>query len=199
TTGNLSGTFSIGEGSNRLLLVAVSCYDSGGASGQTFAGSYGGKSLTQAFVENSNRRITWIGYLKESDINTRSGNSVNVTVTGTHTGVSAFVGSYSGVNQTTPISASGGSYINNTNNVAVNSSALSVSAGGYAIYNWSGTSGVTRSSDNESYTEHADVTSGGVNVGVASKAFSTAGSTNPTVTWSGNIRSSVSLVVLTKQ
>ncbi|MEW6429712.1 MAG: Ig-like domain-containing protein [Thermodesulfobacteriota bacterium] len=198
TTGNMSGTFTIGAGSNRLLLVAVSCYDSAGGSGQSFAATYGGKPLTQAFVENSNRRSTWIGYLKEADIGSRSGDSVTVTITGAHTGVSAFIGSYASVNQTTPIAAAGGRYINNTNNVAVNASALSVGAGGYAVYNWSGTSGVTRTSDNEGYTEHADATSGGVNVGVASKSFTTAGSTNPTVTWSANIRSSVSLIVLNK-
>ncbi|MEW6429251.1 MAG: Ig-like domain-containing protein [Thermodesulfobacteriota bacterium] len=198
TTGNMSGTFTIGAGSNRLLLVAVSCYDSAGSAGQTFSATYGGRPLTQAFIENTNRRSTWIGYLRETDISSRTGDSVAVTVTGTHSGVSAFIGSYANVNQTTPIAASGGSYINNTNNVAVNAATLSVGAGGYAVYNWSGTSGVTRTSDNETYIEHADVTSGGVNVGVASKSFPSAGNTNPTVTWSANIRSSVSLIVLNR-
>ena len=196
TTGNMSGTYTISAGTNRLLVVAVSCFDSGGSSGQTFSATYGGKTLTQAKLENSNRRQTWIAYLKESDIASRSGSTLSVNVSGTHTGVSAFIASYSKVNQTSPIAASGGTYLNDTNNAAINSSSLTVASGTYGIYNWSGSSGVSRTSDNETYTERADLDSGGVRVGVASKAFSASGATRPTVQWSANIRASVSIIVL---
>ncbi len=196
TTGNMSGTFTVSGGSNRLLAVAVQCYDSGGSSGQTFSATYGGQPLTPATVENSNRRQTWIGYLNEAGIAAAANATLSVTISGTHTGVSAYVASYSGVDQTTPITATGGRYIDNTNNVAINGSALAVNAGGYGLYNWSGTNTVTRSSDSEIYTEHADVASGGVRTGVASKAFATGTTTNPVVTWSGNIRASVSFVTL---
>lgn len=199
TSGNLSGSFSIGSGTNRLLLVAVSCYDSSGSSGQSFSAQYGGKTLTQAARENSGRRQTWIGYLKEADIASRSGDTLNVTVSGTHTDVSAFVASYSYVNQTTPIVGSGGLYINDTNSVAINSTSLSAGAGAYGIYNWSGMSGITRSSDNESYSEHADLNRGGINIGVTSKFFSAATTSRPTVTWSSNNRVSVSFITLNKQ
>ena len=71
TTGNMAGTFAVSDGINRLLVVLVCGYDSAGNTGQTFTATYGGKTLTQAFLQNNNRRQTWIGYLKESDIASR--------------------------------------------------------------------------------------------------------------------------------
>jgi uncharacterized repeat protein (TIGR02543 family) len=197
TTGNPANvTFTISAGSNRLLMILVSSYDSGGSTGQTFAATYGGKALTQAFVENSNRRQTWIGYLKESDIASRSSDTVTVTVTGVHTNVVAYIASYSGIDQAAPTSGANGVYVNNTNNVAIGGP-LTVNAGGYGVYGWSGTGGVTRTSDTETYTENSDVTNPGTfNYGVASKAFAAAGTTNPSVTWSVNTRASVSFVAL---
>ncbi|HWR70115.1 MAG TPA: hypothetical protein VN415_03570, partial [Dehalococcoidia bacterium] len=97
TTGNLAGTFSVSAGTNRLLVVLVCDYDSGGSSGQTFTASYGGRTLTQAFLQNDNRRQTWIGYLREADIASRIGDAVTVAVTGTHTQVRGYIASYSGV------------------------------------------------------------------------------------------------------
>ena len=51
TTGNLSGTFTISAGANRLLVVAVDCQDTGGSAGQTFSATYGGRAFTQAIVK----------------------------------------------------------------------------------------------------------------------------------------------------
>lgn len=197
TTGNMSGSFAISAGANRLLVVAISCYDSGGANGQTFTVTYGGKTLTQAKLENSNRRQTWIGYLKESDIASKSSDTVSVSISGSHDDATALVASYQNVNQGTPVAASGSTYINDTNNVAVSGSALNVGAGKYGLYVWSGTQGVSRSSDTESYTEHADKDiNSDFRVGIASKAFTAAGTTNPKPAWSANIRASVSIIVL---
>jgi hypothetical protein len=195
TSGNLSGSFSVSPDDKRLLLVLVSCFDSGGSSGQTFSATYGGKPLSGAYLQNSNSRQTWIGYLTESDIASRSGDTVAVTVTGTHTNVYAYIASYSGIDQATPITAAGGAYVNNTNNVAIGGP-LAVNAGGYGVYVWSGSSGRTRTSDSESYGEQSDYAATGINTGVATKYISSTGTTNPTVTWSGNNRVSVSFVTL---
>jgi putative nucleotidyltransferase with HDIG domain len=196
TTGNLSGTFSISDGIDRLLVVLVCDFDSDGSSGQTFTATYGSKTLTQAFRQNSNQWQTWIGYLKETDIASRTGDTVTVTVTGTHTNVMAYVASYTGVDQTTPVTAAGGTYVNNTNNVAIGGP-LNVNAGGYGIYGWSGYGIRTRTSDTETYTEHSDVGNPTTfSYGVASKAFAATGTTNPSVTWSGNNSVSVSFITL---
>jgi len=173
TTGDLAGTFAVSAGMNRLLVVLVCDYDSGGSSGQTFIATYGGKPLAQAALQNDNRRQTWIGYLKETDISSRTSNAITVTVTGTHTNVVAYIASYSGVDQTTPVTAANGVYIDNQNNRRIGGP-LDVNAGGYGIYGWSGASGITRTSDTETYAEHSDVNNPlTFNYGVASKALAT--------------------------
>ena len=197
TTGNLTGTFAVSDGIDRLLVVLVCGYDVGSSSGQTFAATYGGKALTQAYLQNSNEYQTWVGYLKESDIVGRgTDNAVAVTVTGTHTQVRGYIASYSGVDQTTPVTASGGVYINNSNGVTIGGP-LAVNAGGYGIYGWSSYAVRTRTSDNEGYTELSDVDNAlNPNYGVAAKSFATAGTTNPTVTWSGANYASVSFITI---
>jgi putative nucleotidyltransferase with HDIG domain len=197
TTGNLAGTFAVSAGTNRLLVMLVCDYDGGGSSGQTFTATYGGKTLTQAVLQNApDSYNTWIGYLNETDIATRSGNTVTVTLTEPHTQVRGYIASYSGVDQTMPVTAANGVYIDDRNNRPIGGP-LTVNAGGYGIYGWSGTAGITRTSDTETYTEHSDVNNPGIfNCGVASKAFATASTTNPSVIWSGNNSVSVSFVTL---
>ena len=196
TTGNLAGTFSVSDGTDRLLVVLVCSYDSGGSSGQSFTATYGGRTLTQAIVQNSNRWQTWIGYLKESDITSRTGDTVAVTVAGTHTHVRGYIASYAGADQTTPITDANGRYLLYLNYLTIGGP-LDVNAGGYAVYGWSGEPGVSRNSDTEGYVENTDVNEPlAMNSGVASKAFTTAGTTNPSVTWSGITRASVSFVTI---
>ena len=202
TSGNPANvSYEISAGADRVLVVLVCLYDSAlpGASGHTYSATYGGRTLTQAYVQNNARKwSTWIGYLKEGDIATRSGDTVTVTVTGTHTDVVAYIASYSGVDQSAPIAAANGTYVNNLNNVTIGGP-LNVTAGDYGIYGWSGTGGVTRSSDTETYTEHSDRNTGtgaGFSNGVASKAFATTTATNPSVRWSEKTRASVSFITL---
>ncbi|MBU4153690.1 MAG: DUF1566 domain-containing protein [Proteobacteria bacterium] len=190
TTGNPLGSpnnnFIIGAGSNRLLLVAVSCLSNNISDfGQNFSATYGGRLLTQAARQNSINRQTWIGYLKEADIVLRSDNVVNVTVDGVHTEVVAFIASYQNVNQANPVATSGGNSWPILNydggyRTAVNTTPLQVGPGGYAIYNWSSVL-LTRISDSENYTENADYLHSS---GIASKPFPSAANTNPTVSWS---------------
>ncbi len=183
---NLTGTFAVSDGINRLLVVLVCDYDSGGSSGQSFAATYGGKALTQAWVQNSSEYQSWLGYLKESDIASRSGDNVTVTIAGVHTSAVAYVASYSGVDQGAPVTDAGGV---STDSLIFPSKAggpLNRDAGGYGIYGWSSASNRTRSSDTEDYIAGSNVGNmAGFSYGVASKAFTGGGSTDPLVTWSG--------------
>jgi len=199
TTENMTGTFAVSPGINRLLVVLVSCFDQDYNTGQTFAATYGGKTLTQAVLQNDNRHQTWIGYLRESDIAGATDNVVTVTVTGTHTRVRGYIASYQDVDQTAPVTAAAGVHIPFQNNWQIGGP-LAVYAGGYAIYGWSGTPGRTRTSDNEGYAEDSDVDNSGgqnFNYGVASKPFAATGTTDPIVVWSSWNEVSVSFVTLT--
>ena len=63
-----SGTFTVSAGSNRLLLVAVEA-DSGATNAGSFTVTYGGQTLTQIVVSDvTQRRMSWLGYLNESQI-----------------------------------------------------------------------------------------------------------------------------------
>ncbi|MFZ2197101.1 MAG: Calx-beta domain-containing protein, partial [Thermodesulfovibrionales bacterium] len=199
TTGNpVAANFTVNAGSDRLLVVAIDCYDSGGAVGQTFNVTYGGTPLTQAVIQNNNRRQSWIGYLALDTSGTNTTQSLAVTVTGTHTNVGVYAASYSGVSQAAPITGFSSIYGNNTAAAYQFPVAVNVNAGGYGIYTWGGST--TRSSDTDtpvatSYTEHSDVLNG-LQMGVASKAFATTTTTRPTVTYAATARVSQSLVTL---
>jgi len=188
TTGNLSGTFVIGSGSNRLLLVAVSCVDSvGGASGQTFSASYGSKALTQAAIQNSGKHQTWIGYLTEADIASRTGNTVTVTVTGSHDSVAASIASYQNVNQVRPIAASGGtSWSAHSISHTASANPVLVGPGGYSILSWSGVSnGHLPTYYSEDYTKKASFSTVSVSGGIATRRFLSPAASNPSFNWVG--------------
>ncbi len=194
TTGDLSGAFAVSDNVDRLLVALVSCYDSAGSSGQTFTGSYGGQPLTQAYMENSNGWQTWIGYLAEAGIAGRSGDAITVTIAGVHTEAVAYVASYCGVDQASPVAATG-AYISNANNQPIGGP-LAVGAGAYGVYGWSGRADRTRTGDTESYVQHSVDNPVTFDHGVASRYFDTAGSTNPSVTWSLPNRVSVSFITI---
>jgi hypothetical protein len=195
TTGNPANVdFTISSGTDRLLVVLICDYYAT-SGGQTFAATYGGKTLTQAILQNDNKYQTWIGYLTENDIASRTGDTVTVTVTGSHTDVVAYIASYSGVHQTTPVTASKGVYLITPSGQSIGP--LAVNAGGYGIYGWSGPGPGTRSGDNEGYNEHSDVANpGSFSYGVASKPFAATGTTNPSATWTNMATISLSFVTL---
>lgn len=196
-TGNLSGTFAISAGANRLLVIVVTSYDSGGSSGQTAAVTYGGQALTQAVNENTNRRQTHIFYLDETGIAGRSGDAINVTFTGTVNGTSYHVASFTGVDQTTPIAGTSSVYYNNTAS-PLNLGPATAVVDGYGLYTWAGNQ--SRTDDTELYTENYDDTTqiNGYNFGVASKAMTTT-STNPQITMAGPARVSFSIATVNPQ
>lgn len=103
-------SFTVGSGTNRLLLVAV-VMEIGTAANPTISASYGGTALTQINVTaNTQREIVWMGYLKESQIGSGS-KALTITYSGATGNASALHvkwASFTGVNQTTPIASSGG-------------------------------------------------------------------------------------------
>jgi len=196
TTGNPTGTFTISAGSNRLLVVAVGIVDSANTA-WTVTGTYGGVALTEAVAPTAQRRTTWIGYLDETGVAGRSGDTLTVTISGTHTGAHVYIASYSGVDQTTP--ATGTSfYVNNTNNVAIGSLTAGTNDAGYRAYIWAGTTAVTWTSDTESFTANSNLTNQGtiLTLGLASKAILSGATSNPTVTWSANGRTSTASIMI---
>ena len=192
TTGNpTAANFTVNSGNDRILVVVVDCFDSGGSNGQTFSATYGGIALNQAVIENSDRRQTWIGYLALGNSATNTTQSLSVTITGIHTNATVYAASYQGVDQSAPITATSSAYSTTTS--IQPAPAASVNDGGYAFYTWAYAG--TRTSDTETYTEHSDTTNGTLRAGVASKQFATAGTTQPTITF-GTARGSVSLVTV---
>jgi hypothetical protein len=192
TTGDPgSVSFGISAGEDRLLVVLVACYDSGFSTGQTFSAAYGGQSLTTAHLQNDGGRQTWIGYLNESGITGRSNDTVEVSVTGTHTAVRAHIASYENVDQTSPILNHTGQY---SIGITTSLGTLNVNEGGYGIYGWA--SNGYRESDDESYTEHGESGISNFGYGVASKAFASVTTTNPVITWSVSNTKSVSFITL---
>jgi YVTN family beta-propeller protein len=178
-----SVNFSILPGDNRLLVVAISASGSQftTATGQTFSATYGGKNLTQAALQNTNTYgQTWIGYLAEADITTRSGDSLSISVNGAVNGVAAYIASFKNVDQSNPVAASGGAY-NRTNGAFITSTPLPVGKGGYGFFNWAHAQylGSTWSSISEGYTVNANVYLNGRRTGIVSKSFSTATRTQP--------------------
>ena len=199
-TGNPTSTdFTVNGGANRLLVVVVDCYDSAGSNGQTFGATYGGVPLTTAVLQNTLNRQTWVGFLTMGSSFYPITAPLAVTVDGTHTNVVVWAASYSSVDQAAPITGTSSLASNNATNTPTFPADTSVNAGGYGFYTWS--SSLPRTDDNENYEEFGETTvgnTGGLSSGVASKGFSTAGVTRPTVNFdsSSRIRASLSLVTL---
>ena len=114
TAGNSSWTSSNisvapGAGTNRALVVVVTMQAGGNG---TFSGSatYNGATATQAVLTSaSTRRGIWIGYFLEASLPASSANlQVTASVSGQSlNGVSVYAATFSGVDQTTPLSGSG--------------------------------------------------------------------------------------------
>ena len=158
------------------------------------AATYGaGNLLTQAVFQNTLRRQTWIGYRVLGTSAIATADSLAVTIAGAHTNVKVYAASYSSVDQAAPITGSSSIYSDNATTTPQFPITTNVNPGGIAIYTWS--SNQTRSSDSETYTEQ-DENSVGMSTGVASKAFASAATTQPTVTFAATLRGSMSLVTL---
>ena len=201
-----SSAFTVNAGTNRLLLVAVQ-YEAGTAG--TFSAHtvrYGTATVTPIATTGatSSRSHTWLGYVLNANIPTGS-NAVNVTATCSQalSGVQIAVASYTGVNQTTPITSSAQA-ISAATTVAF-PSAVSYSADSITIIASSNggsapTFGMTGLTGGSAFTSQAAATSttGGFAGFVAvSGTNASAGSytTANTVSYGGTTSSRSSLVV----
>jgi len=112
-----TGTYTAGAGTNRILVVAISCEIASAVQAMTtLTATYGGTALTQlaSTHTSANRSHQWVGYLKDAQI-PAGAQSVAVTYdTGNATNnlasLSINVGTYTGVNQTTPFNASNANF-----------------------------------------------------------------------------------------
>jgi hypothetical protein len=111
-----AGSFAVGTGSNRLLLVSA-VMKIGTAANPTISATYGGTALTQIKITaNTQKEVVWVGYLTEAQIGSGS-KALAITysgATGNASGLHIKWGSFSGVNQTTPVASSGGADTNTT-------------------------------------------------------------------------------------
>jgi hypothetical protein len=79
-----SGSFTTSTGSdaNRLVVVAVMAEVSTSTS-NTFTVTYGGQTVTGFHTDTNNAQFSaWFGYMKEAQIDAKSGSTVSVTVNG---------------------------------------------------------------------------------------------------------------------
>jgi hypothetical protein len=107
TSSPVSGTFTTSAGTDRLVVVAVETLISGTESNSVTV-TYGGQTLTQINNNTGNPDLSsWLGYLNEAGISAKSGDTINVTVTGANiSGIHVHAVSLSGVDQASPVTDS---------------------------------------------------------------------------------------------
>lgn len=187
-------SYSVGGGSNRVLVVSVTEENNNNLAGRTISGiTWGGQSLTfAAGVYNggsgNNDLRTEVWYLKEAGISAASSacNNIVVTWSGGYTAVSQVVTAFTlkDVDQTTTVAAT------NTAAPAANSTSLtlpSTAAGVNDIVVYAtGTRGNDTHTPATGYTELIDYRSGATAEAVAYKQITTAGNETPQATWSSS-------------
>lgn len=183
-------TFTPSAGSNRLIVIEVTNIPNN-TTVTTISATYGSNNVPAAYVvdsANNQRRQAWLFYLTEADIAGAIGNTITVT-NNNAVNFSVNIATFSGVDQTTPVTASGGQYINNTSPTLNYLAALSVNAGGYGII--AAGCNTTGGTIGESYTDHGETTVGAGFSRLGSLAFAGAGTTNPGITYGANVRGGV--------
>jgi hypothetical protein len=193
TTGSSprSFTYTISAGTNRLLLVAITTRY-GTTATRTYSATYGGKPLTLVAQYNTGRDNTWLGYLKEADIAARSGNTLQVTYSGSPTNTKVFVASYQGVDQSSPAADAAGNGSNTTTNLSVSyGRSVAIAADGQLVYvAHNGTSTATHTAPS-GYTELLENSANSMGVSVGHRISTLPGSENATVTFSAAGRVSI--------
>jgi hypothetical protein len=109
------GSFAVGSGTKRLLLVSVVMETVSNAS-PSISATYGGQSLNLIKVTASQKENVWMGCLTDAQIGSGS-KALAITysgATGNATGLHVNWSSYTGVNQTTPYGSPGGASTNTT-------------------------------------------------------------------------------------
>ena len=193
TTGSSpqSFTYTVGAGSNRLLVVAITA-EYGSTGTRTYSATYGGKPLTMIAQYNTGRDNTWVGYLKEADIAARSGNTIQVTYNGSPSSTKVFAASYQNVDQSSPITDSNANGNSSASSVSFGRN-ITIADGDQLFYVANVGSGSATQTPPSGYTELLEHTGNGISVSVGHRNSTLAGSENKTITFSSS--SSVSIVV----
>ncbi len=189
TTGT---THAVSAGANRLLLVGVYGEDSGLISSINTV-TWGGQTLTEigeAPVGTGPSNLVWMGYLDEAGIAAASDSTIVATWSGAAPDRSVLyaAATLENVDQTTPIGDSSTGTATSASTVQV-AGALNVSPGDMAAYvTVTGNAGLTHTPDT-GYTEGTEQDSGGDAqdhvASNATKVIASAGTEQPTATWSG--------------
>ncbi len=185
----ITGTYAVGAGANRLLVVVVYWESQGNNQTTSFtSGSYGGQALTSLTLNGSNttRNRVWIGYLKETGIAAAASTTLNLNFANSvnPNGWAVKAAWFNGIDQTTPINAfvNGGNQApgGTTHNFGGN---LAVINGGRAIY-FEGTDQNIFYSAPAGYTANfeANDPSNSMRITAGSKAIAANGNENPTIT-----------------
>ena len=184
-TTSLSGSFVTSAGTNRLLVCTVSSELGYENTNYTVAGTYGGQNFTTITRTNgsSTRQHVWLGYVKEASIAARTSDTISMTISAgsTPTGSSMYCGSYTGVDQTSPVMGSRTNINSGSQTVSFGGN-VAVTNGGRIIYSLAANG--ASSTPPTGYTEHWDKAQSGYSQSGGSKKITTTGSENPS--WSLN-------------
>ncbi len=107
-TGTVTGTVTVGAGTNRVMLVVVGAEYTATPATQPITVTFGGQPVTQLQNNFAGPQTIWLGFLNEAGLAKASGTTLSVT-NGNTTNLTAMYASaavYSGIEQTNPISGS---------------------------------------------------------------------------------------------
>ena len=206
TTGINDTNFVVSPGTDRLMVVAMDFGSNNLPTGgglNVYAvyghGSVAPKLLTQISIsDDTQRQVTWMGYLKEADIAAAGNTNLRVTVTnlpidsGSLNGINIYVSTYEGVDQTTPITeyqenfTAASTTLNYGNN-------LTVQAGGYAVFSLAVDANSAAAISEPGYTQTtlSQMGASGSYSFLGGKPYGSATITNPTFTWGASQGKSV--------
>lgn len=182
-------SFTPAAGSNRIIVVSVHAHTNN-TTATTITASYGGVAA-RAIVNspNNQRRQNWLFYLNESDISAASGTTLSVTSNNVGSGLSVYIATLSGVDQTSTIVATPYSVYSLTVTYSFN-----VLAGGYAML-VSTDNTATDPTNDEGYTGSTSEIVGAAYSYLARKTFASAATTSPVYTTDAGFQSFASFAV----
>ncbi len=183
--GTVTGTYKVGIGPSRVLLVAVAT-EYGAAQTPLISASFGGQALTQIVTNTTQNNKIWLGYLNEAGILLAGANktlSVTTSITANLTAMYATAATFGGVDQAAPIVASQTNATAGATTIALTAFNVSGFTGnaGLVAYasNWNGqTSNVATAG----YSELRDYAGTNFNVANGYSIITAAGTTAPTST-----------------
>ncbi|ALC15453.1 putative multiheme cytochrome c [Desulfuromonas soudanensis] len=194
TASGATTTYTPPVGSNRLVVLMVQTHTNNTTAttiSMTYGDGPGGAAeITATPAVNSDsaqRRQVWIATLKESQLAASPGNVITINTNNPGSGYVLHVATYTGVDQTAPVTATGNIYSGTTTVNNYNwGTAINVSAGGYGIVGSVSSTTLTSLGANETYTQYGQTTVGTAYSGVSDKAFATPGTTLPNLVSSAN-------------